>query len=136
MRRYTEKLPRTFNLDVAITEMTMQRGLYHHAVCHMDEVRQLPRPMRRVRFTPVDAPKPFADGSLGAANLDIVAIRRDENIDKSRAMYVIAPKLPKRTYNFWFRLRYPLSHRLLLQQLSCAARDCVFPKLKDGRQEL
>lgn len=64
-------------------EMTMQRGLYHHAVCHMDEVRQFPRPMGRVRFTPVDAPKPFADGSLGVANLDVVAIRRDENIDKS-----------------------------------------------------
>src|SRR5947208_676801 len=83
MWRYTEKLPRAFNLDVSITEMTMQRGLYHHAVCHMDEVRQLPRPMGRVRFTPVDVPKPFADGSLGAANLDVVAIRRDENIDKS-----------------------------------------------------
>jgi len=56
VRGYTEELPRPFNLDVAVTKMTMQSALYHCTVCHMDEVRQLPRATRRVRFTSIDPP--------------------------------------------------------------------------------
>ena len=76
----------------AVTKMTMQSALYYYAVCHMDEVRQLPRAMRGVRLTSIDAPEPFADGPLGTTNLYVIAIWRDKNINKP-PRHTVAPAL-------------------------------------------
>jgi hypothetical protein len=66
MRRDTEQLFCPFNEDIAVTKMAMDRTLDDRAICNVNEIRKLPRAMRRICFTPIYPTETFAYGALSS----------------------------------------------------------------------
>lgn len=83
MRSNSKKLSCAWDFaDVLSAEMGVHLAFDQTPVCDVEEVRKLPWAVIRIGFGAVDASKPLADRALGAADFDVVAVRRDENIDK------------------------------------------------------
>src|ERR1700679_2779352 len=62
--------------------MTMDRTLDARAICNVNEIRKLPRAMRRICFTPIYPAETFANGALSSTYFYVIAVWGNKYIDE------------------------------------------------------